>query len=286
MSEDFLKVSDGIVGTCQEVERRYVRVTSQPDPRTVRPEPVLREALARVQERERKGRDYEECQDLYMSICQDLRLQQLDGPLAIEVRESFAQCAMRARTGPPDGAKGMDVKALSDSLLHLQALYAQHPGQPRELEFALYRMLLWLALAQDAGPEQQTGWVSLAPATAALLPHRAAPLARFGLDVLAAVTAADSARYFALAAVPPVGAAEARHILETLLTPPVRARAYAALLKAYKMKFPCGALQRRLGLPSREAAAAWARARGGVLVADGADEALDLDAFKASKAPA
>ena len=48
LSEDFLKVSEGIVGTCQDVEMSYVRITSHPDPKTVRPEPVLRLALAKV----------------------------------------------------------------------------------------------------------------------------------------------------------------------------------------------------------------------------------------------
>ena len=48
LSEDFLKVSEGIVGTCQDIEMSYVRITSHPDPSTVRPEPVLRLALAKV----------------------------------------------------------------------------------------------------------------------------------------------------------------------------------------------------------------------------------------------
>eukprot|EP00965_Chrysotila_dentata_P240070 6203483-Pleurochrysis_carterae.AAC.1 len=34
-----------VVGTCQVLEKKYLRLTSAPDPRTVRPEPVLRKSI-------------------------------------------------------------------------------------------------------------------------------------------------------------------------------------------------------------------------------------------------
>ena len=40
-----------VVGTCQELEKKYLRLTSAPDPRTVRPEPVLRKTLEHIRNR-------------------------------------------------------------------------------------------------------------------------------------------------------------------------------------------------------------------------------------------
>ena len=146
----YVRVSDGIVGTCSDVERRYVRVQSQPDPASVRPAAVLAEALQAVARREAAGEPYETTSDFYMSICQDLRLQQIENELTVAARESFALCAMRARVGPPD-ARGMDIKALTNCLLSLEDLYKKNPGQQRQIEFAVYGFLLWLGMMVTEG---------------------------------------------------------------------------------------------------------------------------------------
>lgn len=44
-----------IVGTCGVVEKSYFRLTSAPDPATVRPEPVLALALADLKRKFRSG---------------------------------------------------------------------------------------------------------------------------------------------------------------------------------------------------------------------------------------
>jgi hypothetical protein len=152
----YLRVSDGIVGTCTEVERRYVRVQSQPDPGSVRPASVLQKALKAVARREEAGEPYQDTNDFYMSICQDLRLQQIETELTVAAREGFALCAMRARMAPPGEDKTLDVKALCDCFLHLRALYARNPGQPRQLEFDVYRFLLWLGLAARGAADTAT----------------------------------------------------------------------------------------------------------------------------------
>lgn len=146
-------MSDGIVGTCTDVERRYLRVQSQPDPGSVRPAYVLQKALKAVARREAAGEPYQDTHDFYMSICQDLRLQQIETELTVAAREGFALCAMRARVGED---KTLDVKSLSDCFLHLRMLYARNPGQPRHLEFDVYRLLLWLGLAAGGAAETAT----------------------------------------------------------------------------------------------------------------------------------
>ncbi|KAI5430966.1 hypothetical protein KIW84_035203 [Lathyrus oleraceus] len=43
-----------VKGTCQEIEKRYLRLTSAPDPATVRPEEILEKALLMVQNSQKK----------------------------------------------------------------------------------------------------------------------------------------------------------------------------------------------------------------------------------------
>ena len=40
--------ASAVKGTCQELEKSYFRLTSKPDPSAVRPETVLKRALARL----------------------------------------------------------------------------------------------------------------------------------------------------------------------------------------------------------------------------------------------
>lgn len=47
-SENSHLYSQAVRGTCWEVEKSYYRLTSKPDPSTVRPEPVLQQALSRL----------------------------------------------------------------------------------------------------------------------------------------------------------------------------------------------------------------------------------------------
>jgi len=268
----YLRVSDGIVGTCAEVERRYVRVQSQPDPGSVRPAPVLQKALLAVARREAAGEPYEDTNDFYMSICQDLRLQQIESELTVAAREGFALCAMRARVGPPGGDKTLDVKALSDCLLHLRALYARNPGQPRQLEFAVYRFLMWLGLA--AGGAADTA-AQLGMALRDVAAHAPDAVVSHATRIMSAVATGDARQYFALVAAPPAATAEQGHIHETLLAPAVRMRAYQSVLKAYKFAVPLVSLEGLLGLRGA-ALAGWLSQQHAVLDA----EALDVDACK------
>lgn len=139
-----------VTGTCTNADKQYVRLhlysDTQVDPATVRPESVLRESLKLLKLREAEGEIYDSIRDQYMSICQDLKLQGILTPFAIQVRESMAISALRARIGGEQEPK-IDIQTFSDCLLHLSSLYNLNPDQPRELEFAVYRFLFWSALA-------------------------------------------------------------------------------------------------------------------------------------------
>lgn len=269
----YLRVSDGIVGTCTEVERPYERVQSQPDPKTVRPAAVLKRSMQAVARREAAGEPYDDTGDFYMSICQDLRLQQIESELTVAVREGFAVCAMRARVGPPDEDKGMDTKALSDCLLHLHTLYAKNIGQPRQLEFAVYRFLMWLGLTARGAPDATAQLNSSLKGLAAFAPHAAVSHAT---DIMSAVLTGDARRYFALAAGEATATArEQCHIHDTLLAPAMRRRAYETILKAYKFVIPLQTVSQLFGLQGVELKG-WLAKQQAVYDA----EVLDVDASK------
>ena len=275
----FVRVSDGIVGTCQEVERRYVRVQSQPEAASVRPVEVLRQSLLAVARREAACEPYADTGDFYMSICQDLRLQGIEDETAVAAREAFALCAMRARVGPPGENAGMDVKTLSDCLLHLNTLYARNPGQPRQLEFAVYRFLMWLGLTASGRSDTYAQLTASLKALAAYSPHLAV---KHASDVMSSVVLGDAHRYFALAASLPAEAEEQRHIHDTLIAPAMRTKMYQTVLKAYKFAIPLQDVGQLLGLHGDELSV-WLKQKGAVIEAD----AFDVDATKkAEKAAA
>lgn len=85
-----------IQGTCQVVEKRYLRLIAPPDPAEVRPLPVLEQALAHVKHR------YESGQEKYRmytweqlkSIRQDLAVQHILTPFTCAVYETHARYAL------------------------------------------------------------------------------------------------------------------------------------------------------------------------------------------------
>jgi hypothetical protein len=86
-------------GTCERLEKSYFRLTSAPDPSTVRPEPVLRAALRRLRSREVAGDpkkyNYHYLNDQLKAIRQDLVVQRLRAAFAVEAYEHHARVALR-----------------------------------------------------------------------------------------------------------------------------------------------------------------------------------------------
>ena len=86
-----------IQGTCQDIEKPYFRLTSKPDPATLRPEPVLRRALAIFKERWRRGEiSYEYYSEQLRSIRQDLTVQGIKNKFAVEVYQVHVRLALEA----------------------------------------------------------------------------------------------------------------------------------------------------------------------------------------------
>jgi hypothetical protein len=65
---------ENMIGSCTDIEKPYLRLSGVPDPKFIRPEPVLRLSLVHVM----GSRDYAYVSDQLRSIRQDLTVQQIE----------------------------------------------------------------------------------------------------------------------------------------------------------------------------------------------------------------
>uniref|UniRef100_A0ACD5T6L9 Uncharacterized protein n=2 Tax=Avena sativa TaxID=4498 RepID=A0ACD5T6L9_AVESA len=125
--EDFDWDALTIKGTCQEIEKRYLRLTSAPDPATVRPEDVLEKALHMVETSEK---NYLYKCDQLKSIRQDLTVQRIQNELTVKVYETHARLALQAG----------DLSEYNQCQSQLSRLYSEGISGCN-LEFAAYNLL-------------------------------------------------------------------------------------------------------------------------------------------------
>ena len=132
-----------VQGTCQEVPKKYLRLTQNPDPRTVRPEPVLKQAIDMVREKY-ESYDGERTQDQYIwlweqmkSIRQDLTLQRIRNDFAVQVYEMHARICLEFD----------DMVEFNQCAEQLNVLYEEGVGtQDGQREFTSYRLLYNISL--------------------------------------------------------------------------------------------------------------------------------------------
>ncbi|KAG8645159.1 SAC3 family protein A isoform X2 [Manihot esculenta] len=116
-----------VKGTCQEIEKRYLRLTSAPDPSTVRPEEVLEKALLMIQSSQK---NYLYKCDQLKSIRQDLTVQRIRNHLTVKVYETHARLAMEVG----------DLPEYNQCQSQLKTLYAEGI-EGCHMEFAAYNLL-------------------------------------------------------------------------------------------------------------------------------------------------
>ncbi|CAJ1977744.1 unnamed protein product [Sphenostylis stenocarpa] len=116
-----------VKGTCQEIEKRYLRLTSAPDPATVRPEEVLEKALLMVQNSQK---NYLYKCDQLKSIRQDLTVQRIRNQLTVKVYETHARLAVEFG----------DLPEYNQCQSQLKTLYAEGI-EGSDMEFAAYNLL-------------------------------------------------------------------------------------------------------------------------------------------------
>ena len=228
-AEQILAAGQKVVGTCEALEKHYLRLTQAPDPASVRPERVLVQSLAHVLGRWQRDHDYEYACDQLKSIRQDLTVQHLHDAFAVSVYEAHARVALEAD----------DIGEYNQCQAQLTDLYRAHSSANRA-EFTAYRLLY--AVVVDTPPAELLCAV-LDPHTPAEHELAAAPCVRHALDVVAAYHSRRWRRFFRLGrATPNLGS----HILaQAHLT--VRWRALRSALLAFRPTVPLAYLVSVLG---------------------------------------
>jgi hypothetical protein len=120
-----------IFGTCQSLEKQYLRLTSIPDPSQVRPESVLKLSLKMLKDKwKNKQADYNYISEQFRSIRQDMTIQHIKNDFTVKVYETHARIALES----------LDLDQFNQCQTALISLYSSGL-KGSNVEFLAYRII-------------------------------------------------------------------------------------------------------------------------------------------------
>lgn len=168
-----------IVGRCQDLEKKYFRLTAPPNPDTVRPLPVLRRTLELLKRKWKEENNYSYICDQFKSLRQDLTVQHIKNDFTVHIYEIHARIALE---------KG-DLGEYNQCQTQLRALYSQRLGG-HPLEFKAYRILYFIHTCNRT--DMNDVLADLTPA------ERKDPAVKHALEVRSALALGNYHRFFRL----------------------------------------------------------------------------------------
>ncbi|GAA5867889.1 hypothetical protein JCM8547_003406 [Rhodosporidiobolus lusitaniae] len=219
-----------IVGRSQKLEKPYLRLTSLPDPNTIRPLDVLRQTLDLLKRKWREEQNYSYVCDQFKSLRQDLTVQRIKNDFTVQVYEIHARIALE---------KG-DLGEFNKCQSILRGLY--HLGlHGHPMEFLGYR-ILYLLFSQNRAELNST--------LAELTPEETRDQSvSHALAVRLAVSQGNFTKFFRLFnAAPKMGAYVMDHYIHR-----ERIKALVTMCKAY-MQIPLKLVTTQLAFDNEQAA--------------------------------
>lgn len=122
-----------VVGTSTKLEKSYLRLTSAPDPKTVRPLSTLVQTLELLKKKWRTENNYSYICDQFKSMRQDLTVQRIKNEFTVKVYEIHARIALEMG----------DLGEYNQCQSQLRGLYA-YGIKGSAMEFLAYRILYLL----------------------------------------------------------------------------------------------------------------------------------------------
>lgn len=168
-----------VVGRSQDLEKKYFRLTSAPNPDTVRPLAVLEKTLEHLKKKWKKENNYSYICDQFKSLRQDLTVQHIKSEFTVNVYEIHARIALE---------KG-DLGEYNQCQTQLRALYAQILGG-HPTEFKAYRILYFIHTCNRT--DMNDVLADLTPA------EKKEPAIKHALDARSALALGNFHRFFQL----------------------------------------------------------------------------------------
>lgn len=256
-----------VKGTSQEIEKRYLRLTSAPDPATVRPEEVLEKALVNIQNSQK---NYLYKCDQLKSIRQDLTVQRIRNELTVKVYETHARLALEAG----------DLPEYNQCQSQLMTLYAEGI-EGCHMEFSAYNLLC--VILHSYNNRNLSSSMSRLSKEA-----KKDEAVKHALAVRAAVTAGNYVLFFRLYKTAP----NLITCLMDLYVEKMRYEAVKCMSRSYRPTIPVSYIAQVLGFTNEvsdekdmdcclEECVEWLKAHGACLILDNS-EGMQLDAKASS----